>query len=82
MLAGTSTVRTIVASMRSATATPKPICWNITRSPAAKPPKTAMMISAAPVISRAVEPTPNATEPAVSPVCEYRSLIRLSRNTW
>ncbi len=40
-------------------ATPKPICWNETRSPAAKPAKTTMMMSAAPVISRAVDPTPN-----------------------
>ena len=62
MLAGTSTQRTMVASTSRATATPKPICWNMTRSPAAKPPKTAMMISAAPVMSRAVEPTPNAIE--------------------
>ena len=68
MLAGTRTQRTIVASTRRATATPKPICWNITRSPAAKPPKTAMMISAAPVISRAVEPTPKEMAAAVSPV--------------
>jgi hypothetical protein len=58
MLAGTSTARTIVASIRSATATPNPICWNMIRSPIAKPQKTAMMISAAPVMSRAVEPTP------------------------
>ena len=35
----------------------------MTRSPAAKPAKTAMMMSAAPVMSRAVEPTPKATEP-------------------
>ena len=27
----------IVASMRSAIATPKPICWNMIRSPRAKP---------------------------------------------
>ena len=47
----------IVASISSATATPKPICWNMTRSPIAKPLKTATMISAAPVISRAVEAT-------------------------
>ena len=58
MPAGTSTARTIVASIRSATATPKPICWNMIRSPIAKPQKTAMMMSAAPVIRRAVELTP------------------------
>ena len=82
MLAGSSTDRISVASISRETATPKPICWNMTRSPAAKPPKTAMMMSAAPVMSRAVELTPKATEPGVSPVCVYRSLIRLSRNTW
>ena len=49
----------IVASISSATATPKPICWNITRSPRAKPANTATMISAAPVMMRAVEATPN-----------------------
>ena len=37
---------------------PNPICWNITRSPVAKPAKTATMISAAPVISRAVDVMP------------------------
>ena len=40
------------------------------------------MISAAPVISRAVVRTPNATASLESPVCVYRSRIRLSRNTW
>ena len=37
---GSTTERMIVASRRSATATPKPICWNITSSPRAKPAKT------------------------------------------
>jgi hypothetical protein len=36
----------------------EPICRNMTRSPRAKPLKTAMMISAAPVMIRPVEPTP------------------------
>ena len=56
--AGTSTMRTSVASSSTATARPKPICWNITRSPLAKPANTATMISAAPVMMPAVEPTP------------------------
>jgi hypothetical protein len=47
-----------VASISSAMAIPNPICWNITRSPAAKPEKTATMTSAAPVMLRAVEPIP------------------------
>ena len=57
----------IVASISSATATPKPICWNMIRSPRAKPENTATMISAAPVMIRAVEPTPNMTASVVSP---------------
>ena len=48
--AGTRTERTMVASRRTATARPKPICWNITSRPVAKPAKTATMISAAPVM--------------------------------
>ena len=58
----------IVASISSATATPKPICWNMTRSPRAKPLKTATMIRAAPVISRAVEATVWVTASVVEPV--------------
>ena len=72
----------IVASISSATATPKPICWNMTRSPIAKPTKTATMISAAPVISRAVEATPHATASRRVAVCVVALLIRLSRKTW
>jgi hypothetical protein len=47
-----------VRSISSAMAIANPICWNITRSPAAKPEKTATMTSAAPVMLRAVEPIP------------------------
>ena len=67
-MAGTRIVRTSVASTSTATARPKPICWNITSSPAAKPLKTATMISAAPVISRADDEMPNETASSVSPV--------------
>jgi hypothetical protein len=63
-----TTVRTIVASTSSATATPKPICWKATSSPVAKPVKTTTMISAAPVISRAVELTPWMMPSVVLPV--------------
>ena len=69
MAAGTSTPLTIVASMSRATATPKPICWNMIRSPIAKPQKTATMMSAAPVMRRAVEATPHSTASSLSPVC-------------
>ncbi len=72
----------IVASISNATATPKPICWNMIRSPRAKPENTATMMSAAPVMIRAVEPTPNVTASVVSPVSSKRSRILESRNTW
>ena len=55
--AGTSTERTIVASSMSAMAIPNPICWNITRSPWAKPTKTVTMISAAPGLLRTLGAT-------------------------
>ncbi len=48
---------------------PKPICWNMTSSPIAKPRNTATMISAAPVMIRAVEVIPNSIASRVSPVC-------------
>ena len=57
---GSTTERISVASRISATATPKPISWNCTRSPRAKPVKTTTMISAAPVMIRAVDATPAA----------------------
>lgn len=58
MLAGTRMIRMIVASRSTAMANPKPTCWNMTRSPAAKPLKTATMINAAPVMIPAVVRTP------------------------
>lgn len=51
MLAGTKTERTMVASARIATPSPKPICSNITSFPLANPPNTATIIRAAPVMS-------------------------------
>ena len=65
--AGMSTVRTRVASTRMATPRPNPICWNITSWPAAKPANTATMMSAAPVIRRAVDVMPYATASRASP---------------
>ena len=58
MVAGTSTMRTMVASRNTATAKPNPICWFAIRSPDANPPNTATMMSAAPVMSPAVERSP------------------------
>ncbi len=54
MLAGTSTMRMIVASRMTAIARPKPTCWKVTSSPEAMPAKTATMIRAAPVMMPAV----------------------------
>ncbi len=68
MLAGTSTQRMIVASMRSATPTPNPTCCVSARSPLANPAKTTMMMSAAPVITRAVVATACATASSLLPV--------------
>src|SRR5262249_29734342 len=62
---GSTTDRMMVASISRATATPKPICWNMTRSPWVKPVKTATMISAAPVMIRAVEAAPQRTAAVV-----------------
>ena len=62
MLAGTSTIRTIVASTMIATASPKPTCWKVTRSLEAIPAKTATMISAAPVMMLAVWRRPYSTD--------------------
>ena len=68
MAAGTMIVRTMVASISTATARPKPICWNMTSSPVAMPPNTQTMIAAAPVMMPAVRPRPWATASRVSPV--------------
>jgi transposase len=66
MALGSTIERMTVASIRSDTAMPNPVCCNITRSPAAKLAKTATMIRAAPVMIRAVEATPHRTASAVS----------------
>jgi hypothetical protein len=64
-----------VGSSRKATATPKPICWNITSCPGAKPPPPpTTLISAAPVTIRAVDATPCATASRVDPDRSSRSV--------
>ena len=68
MLAGTITERMIVASMMTATPSPKPACCSGARSPLATPANTATMISAAPVMMLPVERTPNATDSRLLPV--------------
>ena len=59
--AGTSTIRTIVASTRIAVAMPMPISFRNTSGLSAKAPKTATMIAAAAVITRAVRARPSVT---------------------
>ena len=54
MLAGRSTYRMTVASMRTATPRPRPNCWRPMICPVAKAPKTATMMAAALVICPAV----------------------------
>ena len=61
IVAGTSTMRTIVASIATATARPRPMSFNARRSATTKLPKTNTMISAAAVITRAVDSSPSAT---------------------
>jgi hypothetical protein len=68
MLAGTKTIRTIVASRRTASPRPKPICCRPTKSPAANPQKPATMMRAAPVMSLPVARIPKATDSVLSPV--------------
>ena len=82
MLEGTRIERTIVASMNTATASPKPICCSGTSRPAANAVNTATMMIAAPVMIPAVVRSPYATASVLSPVLSYSSRIRLSRKTW
>ncbi|HSB86010.1 MAG TPA: hypothetical protein VLD86_06875 [Ilumatobacteraceae bacterium] len=58
MLARTSTDRTMMASRSTAIASPIPTCWKGTQRAHAKPPNTATMISAAPVMMAAVVRSP------------------------
>ena len=81
MVAGTSTMRTTVASMKIAVARPSPKSLMVVASPSTKLPNTVTMMSAAAVITLAVDASPSATASALSPVRSYSSRIRDSRNT-
>ncbi len=77
--AGTSTSRTTVASTAIATAHATP-SWATSGMPAnANPMNTAIMISAALVMVRALVLTPYATASRVLLVCRNRSRMRVSR---
>ena len=68
MIAGTRTNLMIVASMRIAVASPRPNILMRGSSSKTKPPKTAIMISAAAVMTRAVPAMPWITAARLSPV--------------
>src|SRR5262249_26228126 len=71
MLAGTSTMRTIVASTSTAAARPKPTSCTTRRSAVRKLPNTATMIAAAAVMTLAVDDRPSTTAVVLSPVLSY-----------
>ena len=81
MVAGTSSVRTMVASTRTAMASPTPSCLMARTSPAAKPAKTMTMRHAAEVMMRPLRCRPTATARSLSPVSSCTSLMRESRKT-
>jgi hypothetical protein len=68
MTAGTSRVRTIVASIRIVKARPRPNSLTASTSPAVKPRNTTIMRAAAMVTIRPLRCSPIATAWSVSPV--------------
>ena len=74
-------MRTTVASRRMAVAMPRPMSLRKTWSLGTKAPKTATMIAAAAVITRAVAARPSATERLLSPLRLCSSRILDSRKT-
>jgi len=81
IVAGTSTMRTIVASMSTATASPRPNILIMGSSPSTKAAKTLIMMSAADVITRAVAEMPSMTAASLSRRWRYSSRTRESRKT-
>jgi hypothetical protein len=80
--AGSSTARTMVASISTAVARPTPNCFSITTDSVAKIEKTKTITIAALVTTPAVVLIPNATASSVFMPRSYASLIRLRMNTW
>ncbi len=81
MIEGTSTIRTTLASMSTATAIPTASILIVGSVSRTKLEKTTTMIAAAVVITRAVLPIPMATARWASPVWCQASRTRESRNT-
>ena len=76
MVAGTSTILTMVASTSTATARPRPKSFSERSSPSTNAENTHTMIKAAAVITRAVLARPSATALALSWVRSYSSFMR------
>ena len=68
MVAGTSTIRTMVASSTIAVDNPRPSILTSGDGSATKLANTTVMISAAEVITRPVAAAPRATDSTLSPV--------------
>ena len=80
-MAGTSSMRTTVASSRTASARPRPNSFAVRSSSSTNEPNTTTMMAAAAVMTRAVAARPSATALAESPVLSYSSRTRESRKT-
>lgn len=81
IVAGTSISRTTVASTKTATASPSPIIFTVGSGLVTKERNTAIMISAADVMTRAVFASPIATASRLFPDLSNSSRIRDRRNT-
>jgi hypothetical protein len=83
MIAGTSSIRTTVASIAMAAAMPTPMSLRVTSGLGTNAANTAIMIAAAAVMTRPVPARPSTTTLAACPlVRSHDSRIRLTRNTW
>ena len=80
-MAGTSTIRTRVASISTAMASPRPMSLMARASATTKLPNTHTMMAAAAVMTRAVEDRPSTTALLLSPVRSYSSFTDESRKT-
>ncbi|CAM5464762.1 hypothetical protein STANM309S_01264 [Streptomyces tanashiensis] len=78
---GTRRLRTTIASMRTARATPSPSILVLVTREVPMATMTTARITAAAVIRPPVRRSPKRTECSWSPVASYSSLMRESRNT-
>src|ERR671935_523001 len=82
IVAGSSTPRTIVASIRIATASPTPNCLNIKIDSVPKTENTPTMTTAALVTTPAVDLIPTEIASSIPAPRWKASRIRLTMNTW